>query len=56
MIVDAITFSNGDFQLVLQLARQKPAPSEWEPLVAAEAQQLDPPEFTGFRLITVSVL
>jgi hypothetical protein len=52
LIVDAITFSNPDFQLVLQLARQNPVPGEWEPLVAEEVPQLEPPDFTGFRLIT----
>jgi hypothetical protein len=52
LIVDAITFSNPDFQLVLQLARQNPVPGEWEPLVAEEVTQLEPPDFTGFRLIT----
>jgi hypothetical protein len=31
LIVDAITFSNPDFQLVLQLARQNPVPGQWEP-------------------------
>ena len=52
MIVDAITFSNPDFQLVLQLARQNPIPGDWEPLPAEEVSQLEPLDLTGFRLIT----
>ena len=52
LIVDAITFSNPDFQLVLQLARQNPIPGEWEPLVPEDVNELQPPNFSGFRLIT----
>lgn len=52
LIVDAITFSNPDFQLVLQLARQNPVPGNWEPLIATEVDQLEPTNLGGFRLIT----
>jgi hypothetical protein len=52
MIVDAITFSNSDFQLVLQLARQNPLPGDWTPLSVEEVPELPPPNFDGFRLIT----
>ncbi|MCO8121514.1 patatin-like phospholipase family protein [Stieleria sp. TO1_6] len=52
LIVDAITFSNPDFQLVLQLARQNPVPGQWESLIADEVPALEPEEFSGFRMIT----
>ena len=52
LIVDAITFSNPDFQLVLQLARQNPVPGEWEQLVPEDVEELQPTDFSGFRLIT----
>ena len=52
LIVDAITFSNPDFQLVLQLARQNPVPGEWEPLIPEDVKELQPTNFSGFRLIT----
>jgi hypothetical protein len=52
MIVDAITFSNPDFQLVLQLARQNPIPADWESLPADEVTQLESLDLTGVRLIT----
>ncbi|MGI9471453.1 MAG: patatin-like phospholipase family protein [Rubripirellula sp.] len=52
MIVDAITFSNPDFQLVLQLARQNPIPGVWKPLAAEEVPELKPVDMTGFRLVT----
>ena len=54
MIVDAITFSNPDFQLVLQLARQNPIPADWESLPADEVTQLESLDLTGVRLITDS--
>ncbi|KAA5542134.1 patatin-like phospholipase family protein [Roseiconus nitratireducens] len=52
MIVDAITFSNPDFQHVLQLARQRSTPGEWTPLVAEEVKELKPVDVEGFRMIT----
>ena len=52
LIVDAITFSNPDFQLVLQLARQNPVPGEWELLVPEDVKELEPTNFSGFQLIT----
>ena len=52
MIVDAITFSKPDFQLVLQLARQNPIPADWQSLSADEVGQLESLDLTGFRLIT----
>jgi predicted acylesterase/phospholipase RssA len=52
LIVDAITFSNPDFQLVLQLARQNPLPGTWESLIPEDVPQLEPTDFSGFRLIT----
>jgi hypothetical protein len=52
MIVDAITFSNPDFQHVLQLARQNPMPGEWTPIEIEEVTTLQPVSSEGFRLIT----
>jgi predicted acylesterase/phospholipase RssA len=52
MIVDAITFSNPDFQLVLQLARQNPLPGDWTPLEAEEVAALDPARYDGFQMVT----
>ena len=52
LIVDAITFSNPDFQLVLELARQNPVPGEWESLIPEQVEQLEPQDYSGFRLIT----
>lgn len=52
MIVDAITFSNSDFQLVLQLARRNPIPGDWTPLSVEEVSVLEPASYRGFRLIT----
>jgi hypothetical protein len=52
MIVDAITFSNSDFQLVLQLARRNPIPGDWTPLTVEEVPTLPPLDYKGFRLIT----
>ena len=36
----------------LQLARQNPVPGEWEPLVPEDVNEIQPPNFSGFRLIT----
>ena len=52
MIVDAITFSNPDFQHVLQLARQNPVLGNWTSLRAEQVAKLEPVSFEGFRLIT----
>ncbi|MCR9292244.1 MAG: patatin-like phospholipase family protein [bacterium] len=52
MIIDAITLSNPDWQLVLDLARQKPVPGEWLPLKPTEVAELSPVDSQGFRLIT----
>ena len=52
MIVNAITFSNPDFQLVLQLARQNPIPGEWTSLTAEEVSELEPMNLDGFQLVT----
>jgi predicted acylesterase/phospholipase RssA len=52
MIVDAITFSNPDFQLVLELVRQKPLTGEWLTIQPEEVEQIGPASFAGFRLIT----
>ncbi len=52
MIVDAITMSNPDWQLVLELARQKPIPGDWLPMNVEEVAELAPPESSGFRLVT----
>lgn len=52
MIVNAITYSNPDFQLVLEIARQNPVPGEWVALPAEEVAELTPVELKGFRLIT----
>jgi hypothetical protein len=52
MIVDAITMSNPDWQLVLQLARQNPVPGEWLSIEPEEVSELPPSTESGFRLIT----
>ncbi len=52
MIVDAITFSNPDFQHVLQLARRNPTGTDWTALTAETVPSLDPVVSKGFRLIT----
>ncbi|WP_165063903.1 patatin-like phospholipase family protein [Paludisphaera rhizosphaerae] len=52
MIVNAITYSNPDFQLVLQLARNNSIPGEWTSLKAEDVAELTPVGFNGFRLVT----
>ncbi|MEZ6071564.1 MAG: patatin-like phospholipase family protein [Pirellulales bacterium] len=52
MIVDAITFSNPDFQLVLDLARRNPIPGIWESLPVDEVAELEPVDYGDFRLVT----
>ena len=52
MILDAITFSNPDFQHVLQLARRNPTGTDWTELTAETVPSLDPVVPKGFRLIT----
>jgi predicted acylesterase/phospholipase RssA len=52
MIVDAITFSNPDFQLVLQLARQNPIPGEWETLIPEMVDNIAPADNSEFVVIT----
>ena len=48
MIVDAITFSNPDFQHVLQLARRNPTGTDWTALTAETVPSLDPVVSKGF--------
>lgn len=51
-IVDAITFSNPDFQTVLQLVRSNPIPGNWSSLPLDEVSQLEPVDNQGFVLVT----
>ena len=52
MIVDAITLSNPDFQLVLQLARQNAVPGQWKTLAAEEVTESPASNVTEFELVT----
>lgn len=51
-IVDAITFSNPDFQTVLQLVRSNPIPGEWNSIEIEEVEQLSPVNNDEFVLVT----
>jgi hypothetical protein len=52
LIVNAITFSNPDFQLVLELARRNPIQGDWKSFDVEEVSELSDTNLGGFQLVT----